>query len=191
VPLTLGFVGRWHLYHSLLAGGYLAFLALSLLAEAFLFAALLRMWSAISVNASPSGLAHERLSIVGAVLLAAPVLILGLHPPVLRPLMEGVFIPTSMGLLRSTTIVQWAALFLSLLGGCLLQRHRQRIFDPVEGFWLKLTTALRLEWLYSLLGQTVAWAAGTLRIAGRVSEGRGYLGWIAVLGLLAFLFLRR
>ena len=38
VPLTLGFVGRWHLYHSLLTGGNLTFLALSLLAETFLFA---------------------------------------------------------------------------------------------------------------------------------------------------------
>jgi formate hydrogenlyase subunit 3/multisubunit Na+/H+ antiporter MnhD subunit len=195
VPLTLGFVGRWHLYHSFLTGGHLAFLALSLLAEAFLFAALLRMWSVISVNASPSELTHERLFMVGAVLLAAPIPILGLHPAVLRPLMEGVFIPTLMGLLRSTTIVQWVALFLPPLGGYLLhseafRRYRQRIFDPVETFWLKLTTALRLEWLYSFLEQIVAGAAGTLRIVGRVSEGRGYLGWIVVLGLLAFLFLR-
>jgi multicomponent K+:H+ antiporter subunit A len=190
VPLTLGFVGRWHLYHSFLPGGHLAFLALSLLAEAFLFATLLRMWSVISVNASPSELAHERLFIVGAVLLAAPILILGLHPPVLRSLMKGVPFPTLASLLRSTTIVQWVALFLPPLGGYLLQRHRQRIFDPVEPFWLKLTTVLRLEWLYSLLGQIVAGAAGTLRIVGRVSEGRGYLGWIVVLGLLAFLFLR-
>jgi formate hydrogenlyase subunit 3/multisubunit Na+/H+ antiporter MnhD subunit len=191
VPLTLGFVGRWHLYHSLMAGGYPAFLALSLLAEAFLFAALLRMWSAISVNASPSELTHERLSIVGAALLAAPVLVLGLHAPVLSSLMEGVPFPTLVGLLRLTTIVQWVTFLLPLLGGYLLQRHRQRIFDPVEGFWLKLSMVLRLEWLYNLLGQIVAGAAGALRIVGRVSEGRGYLGWIAVLGLLAFLFLRR
>jgi formate hydrogenlyase subunit 3/multisubunit Na+/H+ antiporter MnhD subunit len=191
VPLTLGFVGRWHLYHSLLTGGHLAFLALSLLAETFLFAALLRMWSVVSIKASPSGLTHERLSLVGATLLAAPVLILGLHPPVLRPLMEGVTVPTLAGLLRSTTIFQWAALFLPPLGSYLLQRYRQRIFDPVESFWLKLSIALRLEWLYSFLGQIVAGAAGALRIVGRVSEGRGYLGWIAVVGLLAFLFLRR
>ena len=190
VPLTLGFVGRWHLYHSLLAGSYLAFLALSLLAETFLFAALLRMWSAISIHASPSRLAYERLSMVGAALLAAPVLVLGLHPPVLSPLMEGVTFPTLVGLLRSTTIFQWVALFLPPLGGYLLLRHRQRIFDPVEGFWLKLSMVLRLEWLYNLLGQIVAGAAGALRIVGRVSEGRGYLGWIAVVGLLAFLFLR-
>jgi len=127
---------------------------------------------------------------VGAALLAAPVLVLGLHPPVLSPLMEGVTFPTLVGLLRSTTIFQWVALFLPPLGGYLLLRHRQRIFDPVEGFWLKLSMVLRLEWLYNLLGQIVAGAAGALRIVGRVSEGRGYLGWIAVVGLLAFLFLR-
>jgi len=189
VPLTLGFVGRWHLYHSLLAGNHLAFLVLSLLAEAFLFAALLRMWSVI--HASPSELAHEKLYIVGAALLAAPVLVLGLHPPVLSPLMEGVSLPTLVGLLRSTTIFQWVALFLPPLGGYLLLRHRQKMFDPVEGFWLKLSMVLRLEWLYNLLGQIAAGATGALRIAGRLSEGRGYLGWIAVVGLLAFLFLRR
>lgn len=190
VPLTSGFVGRWHLYHSLLTGSHLAFLALSLLAETFLFAALLRMWSVVSINPSPSELAYERLSVVGAALLAAPVLILGLHPPVLRPLIEVVPFPTLVGLLRSTTIARWVAFFLPPLGGYLLQRHRQRIFDPIEIFWLKLSTALRLEWLYSLLGQIVTGAAGTLDIVGRVSEGKGYLSWIAVMGLLVFLFLR-
>jgi hypothetical protein len=65
------------------------------------------------------------------------------------------------------------------------------MFDPVEPLWLKLTTALHLEWLYRLLGEIVDGTAGALRVVGRVSEGRGYLGWIAVLGLLAFLFLRR
>lgn len=190
VPLTSGFVGRWHLYHSLLTGSHLAFLALSLLAEIFLFAALLRMWSVVSINPSPSELAYERLSAVGAALLAAPILILGLHPPVLRPLIEVVPFPTLVGLLRSTTIARWVAFFLPPLGGYLLQRHRQTIFDPIEIFWLKLSTALRLEWLYGLLGQIVTGAAGTLEIVGRVSEGKGYLSWIAVMGLLVFLFLR-
>lgn len=190
MPLTSGFVGRWHLYHSLLTGSHLAFLALSLLAETFLFAALLRMWSSVSINPSPSEVAYERLSVVGAALLAAPVLILGLHPPVLGRLIEVVPFPTLVGLLRSTTIARWVAFFLPPLGGYLLQRHRQRIFDPIEIFWLKLSTALRLEWLYSLLGQIATGAAGTLEIVGRVSEGKGYLSWIAVMGLLVFLFLR-
>jgi formate hydrogenlyase subunit 3/multisubunit Na+/H+ antiporter MnhD subunit len=190
VPLTLGFVGRWHLYHFLLRGNNPAFPALSLLAETFLFAALLRMWSVISIRVSPSESTYQRLSVVGAALLAAPVLILGLHPPVLRPLMKGMPFPTLVDLLRSTTIAQWAALFLPLLGGHLLQRHRRRVFDPVGTFWLRLTTALRLEWLYSLLGRIVAGAAGALQMVGRVIEGKGYLGWIAVVGLLAFLFLR-
>ncbi|MBM4464951.1 MAG: hypothetical protein FJ014_05195 [Chloroflexi bacterium] len=191
VPLTLGFVGRWHLYHSLLTGGNLAFLVLSLLAEALLFAALLRMWSAISIRVFPAELAYQRSSMVAAALLAVPILILGLHPPVLRPLMKGVPLPTLMGLLRSTSIVQWVVFFLPLLGGYLLQRHRQRLFDPVAAFWLKVTATLRLEWLYSLLGQVVGGAARALRMAGKVSESRGYLGWIVVLGLLAFLFLWR
>ena len=190
VPLTLGFVGRGYSYHFLLKDGHLVYLALSLLAETFLFAALLRMWSAISIHVFPAEFAYERSSVVGAALLAVPVLILGLHPPVLRPLMEAVTFPRLADLLRSTTIVQWAALFLPLLGGYLLQRHRQRIFDPVEALWLKLTAVLRLEWLYGLLGQIAGGAAGALRIAGRVSEGRGYLGWIVVVGLLAFLLLR-
>jgi hypothetical protein len=104
--------------------------------------------------------------------------------------MEAASFPTLADLLRSTSVVQWVTLFLPLLGGYLLHRHRRRIFDPVEPFWLELSKALRLEWLYSLLGQIVAGAASALRIAGRVSEGGGYLGWIVVMGLLAFLFLR-
>jgi formate hydrogenlyase subunit 3/multisubunit Na+/H+ antiporter MnhD subunit len=191
VPLTLGFAGRWHLYHSLLTGSHLALLALTLLAETLLFATLLRMWSAVSRPVFPSEFTCKRASVVGAALLAVPILILGLHPPALAPLMEGVPFLTVADLLRSTTMAQWAALLLSPLGGYLFQRRRQRTFDPMETFWLKLTTALRLEWLYRLLGEVVDGAAGALQIAGRMSEGNGYLGWIVVLGLLAFLFLRR
>jgi len=128
--------------------------------------------------------------VIGAVLLAVPILTLGLHPPALSPLMETVPFPTLASLLCSTTFTQWAAFFLPLLGSYLLQRHRQRILDPVEPFWSKLTATLRLEWLYSLLGQIVGGAAGALQMVGRVTEGRGYLGWIIVVGLLAFLFLR-
>ena len=195
VPLTLGFVGRWHLYHFLLTRGSLAFLAPSLLAETVLFAALFKMWSAISIRVFPPEFAYQRSSAVGAALLAAPVLILGLHSPTLSHLLETVSFPTLADLLRSTTIVQWAALFLPLLGGYLLhseafRRYRQKIFDPVESFWLKLAAALRLEWLYGFLGQIAGGVADALQIVGRVSEGSGYLGWIAVLGLLAFLFLR-
>jgi len=160
------------------------------LAETFLFAALLRMWSVVSIHVFPTEFTYQRSSVIGAALLAAPVVILGLHPPVLRPWVEMIAFPTLADLLRWTTIVQWATLVLPLLGGYLLQRHRQRIFDPIETFWLKLTMALRLEWLYGFLGQIADGAAGALRIVGGVSEGRGYLGWIVVLGLLAFLFLR-
>ncbi len=190
VPLTLGFVGRWYLYHFLLAGGNLAFLALSLLAETFLFAALLRMWSALSIRVFPPEFAYERSFVVGAALLAAPIFILGLYPPVLQSLITAASFPTLADLLHSTAIIQWAALFVPLLGGYMLQRHRHRIFDPVELLWLRLATALRLEWLYGLISQIIDGAAGALRIAGMVSEGGGYLGWIVVVGLLAFLFLR-
>lgn len=190
VPLTLGFVARWHFYHSILTDSHWTLLALALLAETLLFAALLRMWSAISASASPSESVHARLSLVGAALLAVPVLVLGLHPPVLSPLVEWISFPTLLGLLRSTAVAQWAILFLPLWGGYLLQRHRQRVFDPLESFWLKLTIVLRLEWLYGLLGRIAAGAAGALRMAGNIIEGGGYLGWIGILGLLVYLLLR-
>ncbi len=191
VPLTLGFAGRWPVYHALLAGNHLALLALSLLAETLLFAALLRLWAVVSIRVFPPKFAYTKSSVVGAALLAAPILILGLHPPLLNPVMEGVSFPTLADLFRWSTIAQWAAFFFPPLGGYLLQRNRQRIFYPFEPLWLKLSAALRLEWLYSLLGQIVAGTATVLRIVGRVSEGRGYLGWVAVLGLLAFLYLWR
>ena len=190
VPLTSGFVARWHIYHSLLKGSHWALLALTLSAETLFFAALLRMWSAISTITYPSESVRDRLPLAGAALLAVPILVLGLHPPVLRPFAARVSLPTLLGLLRSTALAQWATLFLPLVGGYLLQRNQQRIFDPFEPLWLKLSAVLRLEWLCSLISQTIDAVAGALRIAGGVSEGRGYLGWIAVLGLLAFLLLR-
>ena len=195
VPLTMGFVGRWHHYQFLLTGGNLAYLALSLLAEAFLFAALLRVWSASSIRVFPPEFAYRSSSVVGAGLLAVPLLILGFYPPVLRPLMETDSFPSVADLLRSTGIVQWTVLLLPLLAGYLLRsegfRHyRRRIFDPAEDSWPKLTAALRLEWLYDLIGGIIDRTAGALRIVGGVSEDSGYLGWIIVLGLLASLFLR-
>jgi formate hydrogenlyase subunit 3/multisubunit Na+/H+ antiporter MnhD subunit len=189
VPLTLGFVGRWYLYHSLLIGSRLALLVPTLLAETFLFAALLRMWVVVSIRVFPPEFAYRKASVVGAALLAVPILVLGLHPPVLGYLMKTVSFPTLTSLLCSTSFSQWMALFLPLLGSYLLQRYRQRIFDPLEAFWPWLSKALRLEWLYGLLGQIADGAAGALWIVGRVSEGRGYLGWVVVVGLLVLLFL--
>jgi formate hydrogenlyase subunit 3/multisubunit Na+/H+ antiporter MnhD subunit len=188
VPLTLGFVGRWHVYHSFLTEGHLALLAVSLLAEILLFAALFKIWFAS--HSSSLELARARLAKAGLILLAAPILILGLYPPVLALVIKGVPSLSVTDLLRSTTMAQWAALFLSPLGGYLLHHRRQRIFVPIENRWFKLATALHLEWLYRLLGRMVGGAMDALQMVSKISEGRGYLSWIVVLCLLAFVFLR-
>ena len=192
VPGTLGFVGHTALYRALLAQGPVSLLATGLLAESLLMAALLRAWLAADTGAQEEGAAGAlaRWSVMGAVvLLAGAGLLVGLHPPLLTRLFSGMTaLPSLFAMLRGITLAQAAAITLPLVGGVALHRYRDEVWDQVAGYWDVAAAVLRLEWLARAV--STPWSAGRelLRAAGEIGVGQGYLGWVALVGLLVLLF---
>ncbi len=194
VPGTLGFVGHTALYRALLAQGPVSLLATSLLAESLLVAALLRAWLAVDTGVredeeSAVGVL-ARWSVMGAVvLLAGAGLLVGLHPPLLARLFSGMAaLPSLFTMLRGITLAQAAAITLPLVGGIALHRYRAEVWEQVAGYWDIMAAVLRLEWLARAV--STPWSAGRelLRAAGEIGVGQGYLGWVALVGLLTLLF---
>ncbi len=189
LPLTAGFVGRWFFY-----GGDLLFV--NLLAEVVFCAALLKAWLHPPEEAPViEGIVPQITHLAGAGLLALPLLLLGLHPPLL--LLAAAW-PAGYGSLvswpelwSSTGPARWAALLLPLLGGYLLYRFRPGpiVFRDPEIFWRAVERVFRLEWLYHLLGRIVLGLGRVVRAVAWVIEGEHYLGWAILLAIVALFFL--
>ena len=172
LPLTMGFIGRRSLYRLLLAKGQWGLLVLSLLIEALFFAALLEIRF---LSTPPSGWAR----LAGGAALAAPIVVLGIRPS----LWASWALPPG----GPTSIALWLALLLPPVGGYLLHHWRRWALGCIR--WTALSAALRLEWLYGLLWRATLRIGAALRGMAELSEGRGYLGWIALAVLVVFLLL--
>ncbi len=172
LPLTMGFIGRRSFYRLLLARGQWGLLALSLLIEALFFAALLEIRF---LSTPPSGWAR----LAGGAALATPIVVLGIRPS----LWASWALPPG----GPTSIVLWLALLLPPVGGYLLHHWRRWALGCIR--WTALSAALRLEWLYGLLWRAALRIGAALRGVAELSEGRGYLGWIALAVLVVFLLL--
>jgi len=173
LPLTMGFVGRRSFYGLLLAGGWWGLLALSLPVEALLFAALLELRPFAGGGQGRWG------RLVGGAMLAVPIVVLGVRPS----LWASWALPPG----GPTGVALWLALLLPLVGGYLLHHWRRRVSGRLR--WTALSAALRLEWLYGLLWRAALGIGAALRAVAELSEGKGYLGWIALVVLVAFLVL--
>ena len=173
LPLTMGFVGRRSFYGPLLAGGQWGLLALSLPVEALFFAALLEL-------RPPAGGGQGRWGrLVGGAVLAVLIVVLGVRPSLWASWARPPSGPTGVAL--------WLALLLPLVGGYLLHHWRRRVSGRLR--WTALSAALRLEWLYGLLWRAALGIGAALRAVAELSEGKAYLGWIALVVLVAFLLL--
>jgi hypothetical protein len=161
-------------------------------AEVALFATLFRIGSElveISILHSPFSLWVPHL--VSAVILAAPLVLLGIHPPLARFLAADMDLPAVAELIGRADIALWAVLLLPLVGGYLLHRGQRATLERSAALWKGLATLLRLDWLHRWLWN-VGWGIGAvLRGLAQVTEGRGYLGWTLLLAFMAFLLLSR
>jgi formate hydrogenlyase subunit 3/multisubunit Na+/H+ antiporter MnhD subunit len=192
LPLTAGFVERWFFY-----GGNL--LLVNLLAEVVFCAALLQAWLRPSEEAPLLEGIAQITHLAGASLLILPLLILGLHPPLLLLIMGwpvGDSSPGSMlvslpELWSSTGLALWAALLLPPLGGYLLHRFRPGpiVFRDPGMFWKAMERVFCLEWLYRLLGQIILGLGRVVRAVVWLIEGEHYLGWTILLTIVALFFL--
>ncbi|MFB0536018.1 MAG: proton-conducting transporter membrane subunit [Anaerolineae bacterium] len=189
LPFTMGFVGRTALYRSLFALGQPYLWGLSMVADVVLFAALFRIGADLlqfSNLQSPISLWVPHLA--GVVILAAPLVLLGIHPP-LASFASDMELPAAGELIGRVDIALWAVLLLPLVGGYLLHRGQKAILERSAAFWKGLAALLRLDWLYRWLWRVGRGIGAVLRGLAQVTEGRGYLGWTLLLALIAFLLL--
>jgi len=193
LPFTMGFVGRAALYGSLFALGQPYLWGLSMIADAVLFAALFRMGSDLLSDLSHKTTSSEWATwvphLAGVVILAAPLILLGIHPPLVRFLAADIDLPAAVELIGGADIALWAVLLLPMVGGYLLHRGQKATLERSAAFWKDLADLLRLDWLHRWLWK-VGWGIGAvLRALAQVTEGRGYLGWTLLLAFIAFLLL--
>ncbi len=195
-PLTIGFVSRWLLYQSLWETRLGLVILLSLAANSFLLAPLLKMFLEYTPQASERGRVSPLL-LAGMSGLAIPLVILGLHPPLigrlvrlqstlptLPPLPDLIYSPGP-----SFSLVMIAGTLLSLCLGYLMYR-KGKIIVARAGISLQtLQMIAELDWLYRALGWTVQRVALMLEQAGGFFEERRSLGWILLFALLAALLL--
>ncbi len=127
--------------------------------------------------------------LAGVIILAAPLVLLGVHPPLASFLAADIDLPAAAELIGRADIALWAVLLLPLVGGYLLHRGQKATLERSAAFWKGLAALLRLDWLHRWLWK-VGWGIGAvLRALAQVTEGRGYLGWTLLLAFIAFLLL--
>ena len=195
LPFTMGFVERTALYGSLFALGQPYLWGLSMIADAVLFAALFRIGSDLLSDLSNKTTSSEWATwaphLAGVMILAATLILLGVHPPLASFLAADIDLPAAMELIGGADIALWAVLLLPLVGGYLLHRGQKATLEQTASFWRGLGVLLGLDWLYRWLWK-VSWGIGAvLRGLAQVTEGRGYLGWTLLLAFIAFLLLLR
>jgi hypothetical protein len=199
LPFTMGFVGRVAFYRSLFALGRPYLWGLSMVADVVLFAALFRIGSDLSQFStlhSSFSILHSSFSLwvphlVGVLVLAAPLVLLGIHPPLASLLAADMDLPAVAELIGRADIALWAALLLPLVGGYVLHRGQRATLERSAAFWKGLGALLSLDWLYRWLWTVGGGIGAVLRGLAQVTEGRGYLGWTLLLAFIAFLLLSK
>jgi NADH:ubiquinone oxidoreductase subunit 2 (subunit N) len=192
LPFTMGFVGRTALYRSLFALDRPYLWGLAIVADAILFAALFR----IGADLAQFSTVNSQLSLwvphlAGVIILVIPLVLLGVHPPLVSLLAAEVDLPAAAELIGGADIALWAVLLLPLVGGYLLHRGQKATLERSVAFWKSFGALLRLDWLHRWLWK-VGWGIGAvLRGLAQVTEGEGYLGWTLLLAFIAFLLLSR
>ena len=84
----------------------------------------------------------------------------------------------------------WAGLGLSAALGIVLGLLRTRIFGNMTGWQRGITAIVSLEWLYQAVAFGFTLFAAGLQYFARLGEGEGYLGWLALAGLILWVLLR-
>lgn len=195
-PLTLGFVSRQLLYASLGQSGLGCLIVLSLVSNSFLAAPLLRK------GLEP---VHERESegqgapvvLASMTALSIPVIVLGLHPPLLGRLMgsqsllaawpglpELIYSPD-----RHVSLPLIAGTLVSLAAAYLMYRKGQVIVARAGISLETLRVIAEMEWFFGALTWTVQRLTLILETFGGFFEERRSPGWILVFATLAALLL--
>jgi len=195
LPLTVGLFVRVPLYRALLAERRVGWLALLLLAEGALAAALLRLWGVLEPGAFARRGAAERppWSLWGAMVwLACPLLLLGIFPSLATwlagyPPDEGWLAFVALRQLAQAGIALWATLLLPPLIGYGLYRQRSTWPASMAEAEVQWVLALRLDWLHRAVARSLSRVRQALWMVGTLLHGEGYLAWTILSLVLIFL----
>ncbi len=139
---------------------------------------------------TPSALMRVGLA---TVLLAVPAIAWGLYPQRLASL-GGFTLPdgalTLGQLIGAARRSVWIGLILSGLGGAALGALRSQIFSQMRGWQQIIGEIVGLEWLYRALIAGLRLVGGGLQYFATLGEGEGYLGWLALAGLILWVLMR-
>jgi formate hydrogenlyase subunit 3/multisubunit Na+/H+ antiporter MnhD subunit len=195
-PLTLGFVSRLSLYQSLLESGLVALVLLSLLANGWLLAPLLKMFMTPGSEASGEGEVRPLL-LAAMTGLAIPLVIMGLYPTLIGRLagLHGapsailglpilVFSPGS-----ASPLVLTVGMMLSLALGYFMYLKGATIVARAGISLETLKMVAEVEWFYRAVGWTAQHVASILEQFGGFFEGRRSLAWILLFATLVTLLL--
>jgi multicomponent Na+:H+ antiporter subunit A len=195
-PLTIGFVGRQMLYLSLLESHLAPLVLLSLVANCFLAAPLLKM--GLGQPLRKAGAGQKRPVLLGSMtVLASLLVIFGLHPPLLGLLMGARSAPAAWPSLAdliytpgapSSTLLLVAAL-VSLGMGYLMYRKGELIVARAGVSLETVQAVARMDWLYATLDWVVRRITSALESFGRFFEGARSSGWILLFATLVALLL--
>jgi multicomponent Na+:H+ antiporter subunit A len=215
VPPTLGFAGRWAAYRALVETGAGLGLAVATLASVPLAAALFDITRAEArvllraegtresqdVTADNSGGVTARWAwLVGPALLAVPLLVLGLYPPLVHTLTRtAASDPAGLSLVdvlrapsAGATVGIVVALLLPLAAGYMLSRsgRMQQLEAGRLGqgvYWL--ADRLTLDWAYGLARRTGRPAGAALAVLVAPFRGERYMSWTLLLAVVLLLLL--
>jgi hypothetical protein len=84
----------------------------------------------------------------------------------------------------------WIGLAVSAVGGVALGMGRTRVLSRLRGWQRILGEVVSLEWLYRAAVSGLRLAGSSLQYFARLGEGEGYLGWLALAGLVLWVLLR-
>jgi len=146
--------------------------------------------SAARTIITPAALLRVSLAIV---LLAVPAFVWGLYPQRLAAL-GGFVLPdgalTLAQLIGAARRSVWIGLILSALGGAALGIWRRAILDQMRGWQQIIGEIVGLDWLYRALSAGLRLVGGGLQYFATLGEGEGYLGWLALAGLVLWVLIR-
>ena len=196
LPLTAGLLVRLPLYRALLVGKLAGGLALILVAESMFAATLLRVWVDLGQGAflqRPQAKQRPWDAWAAMALLAAPLLIVGVYPP-LGAWLAG-FLPKSQSSLFLPIWAQlagggiglWAALLLPMVMGYGIYRSEWAWPVEMADVRARLISYLSLDWLHRAVDRLLSRVGRALWAVGAVLHGEGYLAWVALSLLLLFL----
>jgi formate hydrogenlyase subunit 3/multisubunit Na+/H+ antiporter MnhD subunit len=195
-PLTIGFVARQLLYQSLVESNLAPLILLSLLANSFLVAPLLKL--GLEQPAPDEDPGVMRPLVLGSMtVLAVPLVVFGLHPPLLGLVVGAQSAlaawPDLSGLVYSSATplpsVLLAATFLSLATGYVMYRSGKVIVERAGISLETLQSVARMDWLFTAFDWSGQRAASVLELVASFFEETHSTGWILVFATLVALLL--